>query len=56
MSLNNVQNTDVLIGRAVLSVQTANKLGQVHDLIVDPTQGDFGSACQSGLLMKAISW
>jgi uncharacterized protein YrrD len=41
MSLNNVQNIDVLIGRSVLSVDTANKLGQVHDLIVHPTQGEL---------------
>ncbi len=36
-----IQNIDVLIGRAVLSVETANKLGQVQDLIVHPTKGEM---------------
>jgi uncharacterized protein YrrD len=30
---------DKVIGRAVLSVTTANKLGQVNDLVVDPVKG-----------------
>jgi uncharacterized protein YrrD len=35
----NIIDIGTLIGRAVLSVQTANKLGQVHDLVIDPLQG-----------------
>src|SRR5260370_13101096 len=39
--MSEIQGIDVLIGRAVLSVETANKLGQVHDLIVHPTKGEM---------------
>jgi uncharacterized protein YrrD len=39
--MSKIEAIDVLIGRAVLSVETANKLGQVHDLIVYPTKGEM---------------
>src|SRR5258707_1555691 len=39
--MSKIQGIDDLIGRAVLSVETANKLGQVHDLIVHPTKGEM---------------
>jgi uncharacterized protein YrrD len=39
--MSKIEAIDVLIGRAVLSVETANKLGQVHDLIVHPTKGEM---------------
>jgi len=39
--MKNIQHIDDLIGRPVLSVETANKLGQVHDLIVHPTNGEM---------------
>ena len=41
MSESNIQHIDVLIGRPVLSVESANKLGQVHDLIVHPINGEM---------------
>jgi uncharacterized protein YrrD len=37
-----VHPVDYLIGRTVLSRSTANKLGQTHDLIVDPAKGLLG--------------
>jgi uncharacterized protein YrrD len=36
-----IQTINVLIGRAVLSRATANKLGQIHDLIIDPAKGEL---------------
>lgn len=36
-----IQTIDALIGRTILSRATANKLGQVHDLIVDPAKGEL---------------
>jgi uncharacterized protein YrrD len=39
--MSNIQGIDDLIGRTVLSVETANKLGQVDDLIVHPTKGEM---------------
>ena len=39
--MNNVQEIGSLIGRQVLSVDSANKLGHVHDLIVDPLKGQL---------------
>ena len=41
MAINNVQNIDVLIGRSVLSLETANKLGEIHDLAVDPSNWEL---------------
>jgi uncharacterized protein YrrD len=38
-STGNIHSIDILIGRAVLSRATANKLGQVHDLLVDVAKG-----------------
>jgi uncharacterized protein YrrD len=37
--MESVREIDILIGRAVVSVETANKLGEVDDLIVDPVTG-----------------
>lgn len=37
--MNKIQNICALIGRAVLSLDTANKLGQVHDVIIEPISG-----------------
>jgi len=41
VAMSTIQEIDDLVGRPVLSVETANKLGQVHDLIVDPTKGEM---------------
>jgi uncharacterized protein YrrD len=40
-SSDNIHSIETLIGRAVLSRSTANKLGEVHDLIVSPSKGEF---------------
>jgi uncharacterized protein YrrD len=40
-SIGNINSIDILIGRTVLSRATANKLGQVHDLIVEPAKGEL---------------
>jgi uncharacterized protein YrrD len=40
-STGNIHSIDFLIGRAVVSRSTANKLGQVHDLIIGPSKGDL---------------
>jgi uncharacterized protein YrrD len=32
----------ILIGKSILSRSTANKLGQIRDLIVDPVKGELG--------------
>lgn len=37
--ISNVHSVDTFIGRTVLSRATANKLGQVHDLIIEPVKG-----------------
>lgn len=37
----NIHPVDTLIGRAVLSRTTANKIGQLHDLIVDAAKGEL---------------
>jgi uncharacterized protein YrrD len=39
--LNNVENTQKLIGREVISLETANKLGRVADLLVDTLTGQL---------------
>jgi uncharacterized protein YrrD len=39
--MTSVQNIDTLIGRPVLSLESANKLGYVHDLTVDPLKGQL---------------
>lgn len=35
----NISSVDALTGRTVLSRATANKIGQIHDLIVEPVKG-----------------
>lgn len=40
-SNSNVHSIDILIGRTVLSRATANKLGQIRDLIIDPAKGEL---------------
>jgi uncharacterized protein YrrD len=39
--MESIQNIDKLIGRSVLSLGTANKLGEVDDLFVDPEAGQL---------------
>jgi len=39
--LDNVQNIEQLIGRPVVSLETANKLGHVADLLTDPLSGQL---------------
>src|SRR5215213_5704741 len=38
-SADSVHSIDFLIGRPVLSRATANRLGQMHDLLLDPARG-----------------
>lgn len=44
----NINSIDILTGRIVLSRATANKIGQVHDLIINPVEGSL-----AGLSVKA---
>ena len=39
--MESVQNIDKLIGRPVLSLESANKLGQIADLLADPISGEL---------------
>ena len=39
--MESIQNIDKLIGRSVLSLHTANKLGAVHDVCVEPERGQL---------------
>ena len=39
--VDNMQTADALIGMPVLSRVTGNKLGDVHDLILDPARGEL---------------
>jgi len=39
--VDNLQTADALIGMPVLSRVTGNKLGEVHDLILDPVRGEL---------------
>jgi len=39
--LNNVENIEQIMGRAVVSLETANKLGYVTDLLADPVSGEL---------------
>ena len=41
MTSSGVQHIDNLIGKPVLSLETANKLGNVHDLVIDPLRGEL---------------
>ena len=43
-SLNSI---DILIGKTLVARATANKIGQVHDLIIDPVKGEL-----AGLAVK----
>src|SRR5215210_7482778 len=45
----NVNSVDTLVGRAVLSRASANKLGEIHDLIVEPVKGAF-----AGIAVKTV--
>lgn len=40
-ALENIHSADTLIGMSVLSRVTGNKLGEVHDLILDPIRGEL---------------
>lgn len=39
--MNNVQNIDTVVGRAVVSLESANKLGSIADLLIDPLSGQL---------------
>jgi uncharacterized protein YrrD len=39
--VNGIHTVEKLIGRTVLSRASANKLGQTHDLLVDPVRGEL---------------
>lgn len=39
--MTNVENIRKLIGRPVVSIETANRLGQVDDLLIDPLAGEL---------------
>jgi uncharacterized protein YrrD len=39
--VNGIHTVETLIGRTVLSRATANKLGQIHDLLINPAQGEM---------------
>lgn len=39
--MNNVEKIEQIIGRAIVSLETANKLGQVADLLADPISGQL---------------
>ena len=43
--MSNIQGIEALIGRPVLSVDSANNLGEVYDLIVHPTKGELIGLC-----------
>ena len=47
--MENVESLGKLIGRAVVSVETANKLGHVNDLIADPLTGSL-----AGLVVERL--
>lgn len=46
-STENIHSIDLLIGRTVIARTTANKLGRIHDLVVDPVKGEL-----SGLSLR----
>ena len=46
-SPDNINSIDVLVGRTVLSRLTANEIGHVYDLLVDPAEGEL-----SGLVVQ----
>lgn len=39
--MNNVEKIEQIIGRGIISLETANKLGQVADLLADPLTGQL---------------
>src|SRR5262245_28358646 len=39
--MNNLENINSLIGRPVVSLATANKLGEIYDLVIDPLNWDM---------------
>ena len=39
--MNNVEKIEQIIGRAIISLETANKLGHVADLLADPLSGQL---------------
>ncbi len=46
-STGQIKSIDILIGKSILSRSTANRLGQILDLIIDPVKGEV-----SGLAMQ----
>jgi uncharacterized protein YrrD len=52
-----VYRADAFIGRTVLSRATANQLGQVHDLIIEPVAGDLaGLEVKTADGVKAVEY
>jgi uncharacterized protein YrrD len=47
--MDNVQNIEELIGRPIVSLQSADKLGNVSDLVVDPLAGQL-----AGFLVRTL--
>lgn len=47
--MDNVQNIEQLIGRPVVSLETANELGHVADLLTDPLSGELAGFSVQGL-------
>jgi uncharacterized protein YrrD len=46
--MNNVENIDAIVGRAVVSLESANELGQVADLLIDPLSGQLAGLAVDG--------
>lgn len=44
-----IHSIDFLIGRTVLALESANKIGQIYDLVVDPLKGEL-----SGLAIRRL--
>jgi uncharacterized protein YrrD len=40
-----IHSLDILIGKTVLARATANKLGRIRDLILDPVKGELAGLC-----------
>ncbi len=43
--LQDIENIERIIGRPVISLETANKLGKVTDLLADPLSGQLAGLC-----------
>jgi uncharacterized protein YrrD len=47
LTVDGVERIDKFVGRAVLSLETANQLGEIRDLLIDPISGEL-----AGLAVK----